>query len=153
MKLYTTSVAAVVGLEVRERGCQERGEEEGRESVRQVVAIIAVEMFGIVAAKFMQKCRATIKIQSVSNSCQFNVSCIHGVCAICKAGDSAAVATATQQQFGLIILCTTRQPHVATCNECGSAKLHNEKCRDMCRQCAVVIGQHLIHLAPAGGTT
>lgn len=90
MKLYTTSVAAVVGLEVRERGCQERGEEEGRESVRQVVAIIAVEMFGIVAAKFMQKCRATIKIQSVSNSCQFNVSCIHGVCAICKAGDSSS---------------------------------------------------------------
>lgn len=56
---------------------------------RQVVAIIAVEMFGIVAAKFMQKCHATIKIQSVSNSCQLNVRCIRGVCAICKAVDSS----------------------------------------------------------------
>jgi len=42
---------------------------------RQVVSIIAVEMFGIVALQFMQKCQATIKIQSDSNSCQFNANC------------------------------------------------------------------------------
>lgn len=69
---------------------EEKRERDSVREKRQVVAIIAVEMFGIVAAKFMQKCRATIKIQSVSNSCQFNVSCIHGVCAICKAGDSSS---------------------------------------------------------------
>jgi len=38
----------------------------------QVVSIIAVELFGIVALQFMQKCQATIKIQSDSNSCQLN---------------------------------------------------------------------------------
>lgn len=94
MKFYTTSDVAVVGVQVRERGREsrrvgERGTVCARER-RQVVAIIAVEMFGIVAAKFMQKCHATIKIQSVSNSCQLNVRCIRGVCAICKAVDNSS---------------------------------------------------------------